>query len=179
MITSMLFFSCDFSTAPTQLQPPQVLYLFFSNLQPPTPNFCLFNPLQTLLPHSKSQPFCFQPIPNSFTKTPGGGGIPCPSTRIKMKPQTANSVLQSARCSHLDPKGRQCRTLALDPRSGLCPHHLAEQQQELAADHFAHLTTRCHFFQTAQGINYSLLNLPALGTEPHLPPPRRRFGVHQ
>jgi hypothetical protein len=89
-----------------------------------------------------------------------------------MKPQTANSVLQSARCSHLDPRGRQCRTLARDPCSGLCPHHLAEQQQELAADHFAHLTTRCHFFQIAQGINHSLLNLYQLLAQNRISPRR-------
>ena len=89
-----------------------------------------------------------------------------------MKPQTANSVVQSARCSHRDPKGRQCRTLALDRRSGLCPRHLAEQQRELAADHFQHLTTRCQFFQTAQGINYSLLNLYQLLAQNRITPRR-------
>jgi hypothetical protein len=89
-----------------------------------------------------------------------------------MKPQTANSVVQSARCNHRDPKGRQCRTLALDARSGLCPRHLAEQQHELAADHFAHLTTRCHFFQTAQGINYSLMNLYQLLAQNRISPRR-------
>ena len=89
-----------------------------------------------------------------------------------MKLQTANSVVQSARCNHRDPKGRQCRTLALDARSGLCPRHLAEQQHELAADHFAHLTTRCHFFQTAQGINYSLMNLYQLLAQNRISPRR-------
>jgi hypothetical protein len=89
-----------------------------------------------------------------------------------MKPQTANSVVQSARCNHRDPKGRQCRTLALDARSGLCPRHLAEQQHVLAADHFAHLTTRCHFFQTAQGINYSLMNLYQLLAQNRISPRR-------
>jgi len=89
-----------------------------------------------------------------------------------MKPQTANPVVQSARCSHRDPKGRQCRALALDRRSGLCPRHLAEQQQELAADHFRHLTTRCQFFQTAQGINYSLMNLYQLLAQNRISPRR-------
>jgi hypothetical protein len=89
-----------------------------------------------------------------------------------MKPQTTNSVVQSARCSHRDPKGRQCRTLALDTRSGLCPRHLAEQQQELASDHFQHLTTKCQFFQTAQGINYSLLNLYQLLAQNRISPRR-------
>src|SRR5713226_7658009 len=149
-----------------------------SNVQTfkPTNVFCpipfLFTLFQTLLHSPKSQVFCFQAIPNSFAKTPGGGGISCPSTRIKMKPQTANSVVQSARCSHRDPKGRQCRTLALDARSGLCPRHLAQLQHELAADHFAHLTTRCHFFQTAQGINYSLMNLYQLLAQNRIYPRR-------
>jgi hypothetical protein len=89
-----------------------------------------------------------------------------------MKPQTANPVVQSARCIHRDPKGRQCRALALDRRSGLCPRHLAEQQQELAADHFRHLTTRCQFFQTAQGINYSLMNLYQLLAQNRISPRR-------
>jgi hypothetical protein len=89
-----------------------------------------------------------------------------------MKPQTANSVVQSARCSHRDPKGRQCRTLALDGRSCLCPRHLAEQQQELAADHFQHLTTKSQFFQIAQGINYSLLNLYQLLAQNRISPRR-------
>ena len=89
-----------------------------------------------------------------------------------MKPQTANPVVQSARCIHRDPKGRQCRALALDRRSGFCPRHLAEQQQDLAADHFRHLTTRCQFFQTAQGINYSLLNLYQLLAQNRISPRR-------
>ena len=89
-----------------------------------------------------------------------------------MKPQTANPVVQSARCSRRDPKGRQCRALALDQRSGLCPRHLAEQQQELAADHFQHLTTRAQFFQTAQGINYSLMNLYQLLAQNRISPRR-------
>jgi hypothetical protein len=89
-----------------------------------------------------------------------------------MKPQTANPVVPSARCIHRDPKGRQCRALALDRRSGLCPRHLAEQQQELAADHFRHLTTRAQFFQTAQGINYSLMNLYQLLAQNRISPRR-------
>jgi hypothetical protein len=89
-----------------------------------------------------------------------------------MKPQTANPVVQSARCIHRDPKGRQCRALALDRRSGFCPRHLPEQQQELAADHFRHLTTRCQFFQTAQGINYSHLNLSQLLAQNRISPRR-------
>jgi hypothetical protein len=107
-----------------------------------------------------------------FYKNTGGWGYLLPLYEDQMKPQTANSVVQSARCSHRDPKGRQCRTLALDRRSGLCPRHLAEQQRELAADHFQHLTTRCQFFQTAQGINYSLLNLYQLLAQNRISPRR-------
>src|ERR1700687_1192252 len=132
-----------------------------------------------LFPHSfavfctprKLTSFLFNRFRTLCQKHPGWG-TSCPSTRIKMKPQTANPVVQSARCSHRDPKGRQCRALALDRRSGLCPRHLAEQQQGLAADHFRHLTTRCQFFQTAQGINYSLLNLYQLLAQKRISPRR-------
>src|SRR6202158_4116287 len=132
-----------------------------------------------LFPHSfavfctprKLTSFLFNRFRTLCQKHPGWG-TSCPSTRIKMKPQTANPVVQSARCSHRDPKGRQCRALALDRRSGLCPRHLAEQQQELAADHFRHLTTRCQFFQTAQGINYSLMNLYQLLAQNRISPRR-------
>src|SRR5689334_9955802 len=37
--------------------------------------FC-FTLLQTLLHFPETQPFCFQAIPNSFAKTPGGGVPP-------------------------------------------------------------------------------------------------------
>src|SRR5229473_562112 len=36
----------------------------------------LFTFFRTLLYSSKTQPFCFQAVPHSFTKTPGGGGTP-------------------------------------------------------------------------------------------------------
>src|SRR5713101_6865329 len=36
----------------------------------------LFTFFRTLLHSSKTQPFCFQAVPHSFTKTPGGGGTP-------------------------------------------------------------------------------------------------------
>src|SRR6266851_6468251 len=36
----------------------------------------LFTFFRTLLHSSKTQPFCFQSVPHSFTKTPGGGGTP-------------------------------------------------------------------------------------------------------
>src|SRR5216684_2486488 len=167
----ILFFNSSLGIANLFLSQPSNVQTF-----KPANVFCpipfLFTLFQTLLHSPKSQLFCFQAIPNSFTKTPGGGRISCPSTRIKIKPQTANSVVQSARCSHRDPNARQCRTLALDARSGLCPRHLAQLQHELAADHFAHLTTRCHFFQTAQGINYSLMNLYQLLAQNRISPRR-------
>ncbi len=67
-----------------------------------------------------------------------------------MKLQTVNSASLSRRCSHNDPKGRQCRTLVLDAHSGLCPRHLAEQQRIEAADYYPHLTKYYDNFQTAQ-----------------------------
>ena len=37
----------------------------------------LFTFFRTLLHSSKTQPFCFQAVPHSFTKTPGVGVPPC------------------------------------------------------------------------------------------------------
>jgi hypothetical protein len=89
-----------------------------------------------------------------------------------MKLQTAKSAVLSIRCAHRDSSGRQCRLLTSDAHSGLCPQHRAGQEQELAADHFKHLTTKCQFFQTAQGINYSLLNLYQLLAQNRISPRR-------
>lgn len=54
---------------------------------------------RTLLHSPKSQLFYFQSIPNSFTKTPGGG-IALPfSSRNKMKHQTVKSAILSVSCA--------------------------------------------------------------------------------
>ncbi len=87
-----------------------------------------------------------------------------------MKPPTAHSV--SLRCTHRTAGGRQCRLSASDARSGLCPQHCAEQKQVGTADYYQHLTTNFQFFQTAQGINYSLMNLYQLLAQNRISPRR-------
>jgi hypothetical protein len=87
-----------------------------------------------------------------------------------MEPQTANSA--SLRCAHRTAGGRQCRLLASDAQSGLCPQHLAAQKQKQEDDHFQYLIRNYQCFQTAQGINFSLGNLYALLAQ-NLISPRR------
>ena len=89
-----------------------------------------------------------------------------------MKPKTANASVPSIRCAHRTAGGRQCRLPVSDPRSGLCPQHRAEQQQIEAADHYLHLTTKFQYFQTAQGINFSLGNLYQLLAQNRISPRR-------
>ncbi len=89
-----------------------------------------------------------------------------------MKVQPKNSASLSVRCLHRDASGRQCRILARNPHSGLCPKHHAEHQQLLAADHYQHLSTNFQFLQTAQGINYSLMNLYQLLAQNRISPRR-------
>ncbi len=89
-----------------------------------------------------------------------------------MKPKTANAVVPSIRCAHRTPGGRQCRLPVSDARSGFCPQHRAAQQQIEAADHYLHLTTNYHDFQTAQGINHSLHNLYQLLAQNRISPRR-------
>jgi len=89
-----------------------------------------------------------------------------------MKLKTVKLAALSRRCSHHDTNGRQCRSLASDARSSLCPQHRAEQNQVEATDHYQHLTTNWQFFQTAQGINYSLMNLYQLLAQNRISPRR-------
>jgi hypothetical protein len=107
-----------------------------------------------------------------FRKNTRGWGIPFPLYEENMKPQTKNPIALSVRCTHHDPTGRQCRSLASDARSTLCPRHRASHEQELAADHYQHLTTEFQFFQTAQGINHSLMNLYQLLAQNRISPRR-------
>jgi hypothetical protein len=76
-----------------------------------------------------------------------------------MKLLTINSASLSQRCSHQDTLGRQCRSLVSDARSGLCPRHLASEQQKEATNVYAPLIRNSQGLQTAQGINYTLSNL--------------------
>ncbi len=76
-----------------------------------------------------------------------------------MKLQTPNAVVLSVRCAHRSSAGRRCRLSVSDPRSVFCAQHRSEQLEELAADHFLHLSHNYQSFQTAQGINHALHNL--------------------
>jgi hypothetical protein len=89
-----------------------------------------------------------------------------------MKQQTAKSAVLFLRCAYRTSDGRQCRQSASDAHTGLCPEHRANQEQQLAADHFKHLTTNFQFFQTAQGINFSLMNLYQLLAQNRISPRR-------
>jgi len=77
----------------------------------------------------------------------------------QMKLKTVFSLLAANRCAHRTPSGRQCRLLASNLGSGLCPHHHAELEQLQNADVYPSLSQDCQGFQTAQGINHSLHNL--------------------
>jgi hypothetical protein len=132
--------------------------------------FFIFIFFRTHLHCPKSHFLSFHAIPHSFAKTPGWGVSPLLHTRNKMKPQTADSV--SVRCAHRTAGGRQCRLLASDATSGLCPQHRAAQKQEQEDDHFQYLIRNYQCFQTAQGINHSLGNLYALLAQ-NLISPRR------
>ena len=76
-----------------------------------------------------------------------------------MKLKTAFSLLSSTRCCHHTPSGRQCRFLASNLGSGLCPHHHTEFMEQQNADVSAELFNESEGFQTAQGINHSLCSL--------------------
>jgi hypothetical protein len=89
-----------------------------------------------------------------------------------MKQQTAKSAVLSVRCAYRTSDGRQCRESASGTHSGLCPQHRASKEQELAADHYTHLTTEFQNFQTAQGVNHSLMNLYQLLAQNRISPRR-------
>ncbi len=89
-----------------------------------------------------------------------------------MKQKFAKSLVSSFRCAHLTSEGRQCRRLASDAQSGLCLQHRAEQKQVQAADHFPYLSRNFQYFQPAQGINYSLMNLYQLLAQNRISPRR-------
>ncbi len=95
-----------------------------------------------------------------------------------MKPQTPNAVVLSVRCAHRSSGGRRCRLSVSDPRSVFCPQHRSEQLEEEAADHFSYLSRNFQYFQTAQGINYSLMNLYQLLAQNRISPRRAAVLSH-
>ncbi len=76
-------FDTDVLLCPRVSQPPacpihsvSALLRLFSIPPSTTLNSFPFTLFRTLLHSSKMQLFCFHEIPHSFTKTPGGGGLP-------------------------------------------------------------------------------------------------------
>ena len=95
-----------------------------------------------------------------------------------MKPQTSTSVAPSVRCAHRSAGGRRCRLSVSDPRSAFCSQHRSEQLEEESADHFSYLSRNFQYFQTAQGINYSLMNLYQLLAQNRISPRRAAVLSH-
>jgi hypothetical protein len=89
-----------------------------------------------------------------------------------MKSKTAKSAVLSLRCAYRTADGRQCRLFVTDAHAVLCPQHRAQQEHQDAADHYQHLTTNFQYFQTAQGINHSLMNLYQLLAQNRISPRR-------
>jgi hypothetical protein len=86
-----------------------------------------------------------------------------------MQAKSSSPVTSAARCQHRSAAGRQCRPLASDPSSGLCPHHAAPGR----AVNFREVLTREAFeFQRPQGVNNSLGALYNLLAEGRISPRR-------
>jgi hypothetical protein len=89
-----------------------------------------------------------------------------------MKPETANPVVLTTRCTHRTATGRRCRLSVSDAHSSLCRQHRAEQLQEQSANHHLELVRNFEGFQTAQGINISLKHLYELLAQNRISPRR-------
>ena len=88
-----------------------------------------------------------------------------------MKPKAVRSVRSAARCEHLTPNGRQCRSLPAST-SALCPRHAAAQEYSDTIDHSAVLTRFSRGFQTVEGINFALGDLFVLLAQGRISPRR-------
>jgi hypothetical protein len=92
-----------------------------------------------------------------------------------MKAESPNPVISTARCQHRTAAGRQCRSLASDPSSELCPHHAATAREQ----DFREVLTRDAFdFQRPQGVNNSLGALYNLVAEGRISPRRASVLAH-
>jgi hypothetical protein len=74
----------------------------------------------------------------------------------------------TTRCQHRTVAGRQCRSLAADVSSKLCPHHAATRALNVREP----LTRQAAEFQNAQGVNHSLGALYDLLAEGRISPRR-------
>ena len=92
-----------------------------------------------------------------------------------MKAESPNPVTSAARCQHRTAAGRQCRSLADDPSSGLCPHHAATAREQ---DFREVLTREAFDFQRPQGVNNSLGALYNLLAEGRISPRRASVLAH-
>jgi hypothetical protein len=86
-----------------------------------------------------------------------------------MQAQSPNPVTSTTRCQHRTAAGRQCRSLASDPSSGLCPHHAATER---AVNFREELTRDAFDFQRPQDVNNSLGALYNLLAEGRISPRR-------
>lgn len=86
-----------------------------------------------------------------------------------MQAKSASPVVNGARCQHRTTTRRQCRSLADDPSSGLCPHHAAQNR---AVNFREALTCEAFNFQRPQGVNNSLGALYNLLAEGRISPRR-------
>ena len=92
-----------------------------------------------------------------------------------MQAESPNPVTSTARCQHRTAAGRQCRSLASDPSSELCPHHAATAREQ----DFREVLTRDAFdFQRPQGVNNSLGALYNLLAEGRISPRRASVLAH-
>jgi hypothetical protein len=103
-----------------------------------------------------------------------GGVCPLPfqskrKGRITMPAKSSSSTTNASRCQHRFAAGRQCRSLASDASSELCPHHAAAEKETNFREA---LTRRAKEFQNAQGVNHSLGALYDLLAEGHTSPRR-------
>jgi len=88
-----------------------------------------------------------------------------------MQPKSPSPASTASRCQYRTAAGRQCRSLADDPSSGLCPYHAASLDQD-NTDFLAALTQKACRFQSAQGVNHSLGALYTLLAQGRISPRR-------
>jgi hypothetical protein len=94
-----------------------------------------------------------------------------PEETMPAKSKSSSRTNNSARCQHRTAAGRQCRTLANNPSSGLCPYHSVSLDQD-NADFLPAVTEQACRFQNAQGINNSLAALFTLVAQGRISPRR-------
>jgi hypothetical protein len=92
-----------------------------------------------------------------------------------MLAKSSSATVTGSRCQHRTAAGRQCRSLASDLSSALCPHH-AETARAL--DFREALTCNAFEFQRAQGVNNSLGTLYNLLAEGRISPRRASVLAH-